>query len=79
MMTLGWPRPILQQGQIWPLMLLYGEKLLESHLMEETYNKWPEWQKVYVEIKILTPGGCLPLPRGYILYKSRQKYVWNQT
>ena len=39
-------------------------KLLESHLMEETYSKWPEWQKVY--IKILTPRGCLPLPRGYI-------------
>ena len=65
-MTLGWPWPILQQGQIWSLMLLYGEKLLESHLMEETYSKWPEWQKVYVKIKILTPGGCLPLPRGYI-------------
>ena len=23
----------------WTLMLLYGEKLLESHLMEETYSK----------------------------------------
>ena len=55
-----------QQGQIWSLMLLYGEKLLENHLMEETYNKWPKWQKVYVKIKILTPGCCLPLPRGYI-------------
>ena len=65
-MTLGWPWPILRQGQIWSLMLLYGEKLLESHLMEETYNKWPEWQKVYVYIKILTPRGCLTLPRGYI-------------
>ena len=31
--------------------------------MEETYNKWPEWQKVYVDIKLLTPRGCLnPLP-----------------
>ena len=45
--------------------LIWG-KLLESHLMEETYRKWPEWQKVYVYIKILTPGGCLPLPWGYI-------------
>ena len=51
MMTLGWPWPILQQGQIWSLMLWYGEKLLESHLMEETYSKWPELQqKVYVKI-----------------------------
>ena len=41
-------------------------KLLESHLMEETYSKWPEWRKVYVYIKILTPRGCLPLSRGYI-------------
>ena len=62
-MILGWP--ILQQGQIWSLMLLYGEKLLESHLMEEIYSKWPEWQKVYVQIK-LTPGSCLCLPRDYI-------------
>ena len=61
-----WPWPILQQGQIWSLMLLYGEKVLESHLMEETYSKWPEWQKVDVKIKILTPGGCLPLPQGFI-------------
>ena len=84
MMTLGWHWPILQQGQIWSLMLSYGEKLLESHLMEETYSKWPEWQKVYVYIKILTPGGCLPLHRGYIciktgtnMYKSRlQRYFF---
>ena len=27
----------------------------KCHLMEETYNKWPEWQKVYVDIKVLTP------------------------
>ena len=47
-------------------MCLYGEKLLEGHLMEETYSKWSEWQKVYVKIKILTPGDCLPLPWGFI-------------
>ena len=27
MMTLGWPWPILRQGQIWFLMLLYGKKV----------------------------------------------------
>ena len=27
MMTLGWPWPILRQGQIWSLMLLYGKKV----------------------------------------------------
>ena len=39
--------------------------MLESHLMEEIYE-WLEWQKVYVDIKILTPRDCLPLPQGYI-------------
>ena len=53
-------------NQIWPLMFLYGGKLLESHLMEETYSIWPEWQKVYVKIKMLTPGDCLPLTWGYV-------------
>ena len=44
-------------------------KLLESHLMEETHSKWPEWQKVYVYIEILTPRGCLAL------YKNMKNYV----
>ena len=30
MMTLGWPWPILRQGQIWSLMLLYGKKVKQS-------------------------------------------------
>ena len=86
-MTLNWPRPILQQGQIWSFMLLYGEQLLESHLMEETYSKWPVWQKVYVKVKILAPGGFLSLSRGYIhvhktgknMYKIRLRryFFWN--
>ena len=27
MMALGWPWPVLRQGQIWSLMLLYGQKV----------------------------------------------------
>ena len=27
LMTLGWPWPVLRQGQIWSLMLLYGKKV----------------------------------------------------
>ena len=42
------------------------ENLLESHLMGETYSRWPEWHDVYVYIKVLTPRGCLSLPQGYI-------------
>ena len=32
----------------------------------ETCNKWLKWQDVSVYTKISSPGGCLPLPRGYI-------------
>ena len=74
-MTLGWPWPILQQGQIWSPMLSYGEKLIESHLMEETYSKWPEWQKVYVKIKFRPQGVVCPGPGAIYMYKNRQKYV----
>ena len=41
-MTLSWPWPILWQSQI--NLVPYAficENLLESHLMEETYSKWP--------------------------------------
>ena len=31
----------------------------------ETCNKWVKWYGLSVDIKILSPGGCLPLPRGY--------------
>ena len=46
------------------------EKLLDSHLMEETYSKWLEWHEVYVYIKILTPGG-LSAPAPGLEYSSR--------
>ena len=32
----------------------------------ETSNKWSKWQNVPVDIKILSPRGCQPLPQGYI-------------
>ena len=31
MVPLGWPWPILWQGQIWSLMLLYGKKIKQCH------------------------------------------------
>ena len=36
----------------------------------ETFNKWPKWQDVPVDIKISSPRGCQPLPWGYIHVKS---------
>ena len=89
MMTLVVLDLVLRVGQICFLMLLYRKiyissgKMLESHLMEETYNKRPEWQKVHVDIKLLTPRGCLPLPEAIYsrikawknVYKIRLKEI----
>ena len=45
--------------------------------MEETYSKWPEWQKVYVNIKILTPGLFTCIKTGINTYKIRlQRYFF---
>ena len=74
MMTLGWPWPILWQGQVWSLMLLYGKKVKQwifrnyCHLCFETSNRWPNWQDVSVDIKTLSPGGCIPLPGAIYMY-----------
>ena len=32
----------------------------------KTCNKWPKCQDVPVDIKISSPRGCQPLPRGYM-------------
>ena len=29
-----------------------------------------KWQDISVDIKTLSPGGCLPLPRGYINHEK---------
>ena len=38
----------------------------------ETYNKWPKWQAVPIDIKIPSPRGCQPLGAIYI-YKIMKK------
>ena len=79
LMTLGWPWPILQQAQIWPLMLLYGKKVKlwffknYCRLWFETSNRWLKWQ-VSVDIKTWSLGGCmLPAPGLYTCIKSWKK------
>ena len=72
----GWPlvdRDLFYGKVKFGLLCFYMGKLLESHLMEETYSKWPEWQKVYIFIKILTPKGYLLLPRDYIHVLKHEK------
>ena len=81
MMTLSWPWPILQHGQIWSLMLLYRKKAKQwiffrncCSLWFETSNRWPKWQEVSVDIKTLSVRGYMPLAPGlYICIKS-----WNK-
>ena len=38
----------------------------------ETSKRYPKWQKVSVDIKILSSECCLPLPRGYIHVLSQE-------
>ena len=45
-----------------------------NDLMEETYNNWPEWQKIYVDIKILTPRLSAPTP-GLYTCKHEKIYI----
>ena len=45
---------------------------LQRHCFE-TCNKWMKWQDISVDIKTLSPGGCLPLPRGYIHVLNHEK------
>ena len=69
--------------QIWPVRYwlekklsgaLWG-KLLEHHLRKETYSKGPEWQKVYVYIKILPQGVVCPYPGAIHMYKNMKNSV----
>ena len=44
-MTLGWPWPILRQGQIWSHRLLYGKKvkiIIFWKLLQPWVSKFPE-------------------------------------
>ena len=40
MMILGWPWPILRQGQIWSLMLLYGKKVKQWIFQKLWCQSW---------------------------------------
>ena len=85
-MTLSWTWPILQQGQIWSLMLLYGEKgktmgfsetIVVYDLKLATDDRSDK--KFLLTPKLCPMGAVCPLLRGYIhvlndgkkLYKIR--------
>ena len=79
MMTLGWPWPILWQGQIWSLMLLYWEKGktvdfsetiiydLKLATVDQSDKKFP------LASKLCPLGAVYPLPWGYIHVLNHEK------
>ena len=79
MKTLSWPWPILQQGQIWPLMPLYGKKVNNGFFRKyyslwfETSSRWPKWQEVLLTSKHFPLGGCMPTAPGYIHVLNHEK------
>ena len=80
MMTLGWPWPILRQGQIWSFMFLYGEKgktmdfsktIVVCDLKLATDD---QSDKKFLLTSILCPlRAVCPLPRGYIHVLNHEK------
>ena len=50
---------------------------LQRHFFK-TCNKWMKWQDISVDIKTLSPGGCLPLLMNIYCIKSDFKEIfWN--
>ena len=80
MMILGWPWPVYSKFKF-ASMCFYMENLhffsknVRKSFNGRNYNKWPEWQTIYVDLKILTPVGCLSLLGAIYMYKSMKKYV----
>ena len=79
-----WHQNIVPKGLSAPVLGLYTcikslKTCIKSDFKEilfKTCNKWswPMWQYyVSVDIIILSPGGCLPLPRGYIHLLNHEK------
>ena len=80
MMILGWPWPILQQGQIWSHMLLYGEKgktmdfseTIVVYDLKLTTDDQSD-KKFQLTSKLCPLGALCPLPRGYIQVSNHEK------
>ena len=82
MMTLGWTWPILQQGQICSLMLLYGKKgktmdFSETIVFYDLNLVSDDWSdmKFLLTSKFCPLGAVCPLPWGYIYVLNHEKIV----
>ena len=58
-------------------MLLYGKIYISSGKMLESHLKWQKLtiNEQNVDIKILSPRGCLSLPLGYIHKNMKKIYI----
>ena len=80
MMTLSRPWPILQQGQIWSLMLLYGkkvkqwifQKLLETIVIYDLKLATSD-KKFLLTSKLCPLGSVCPPAQGYIHVLNHEK------
>ena len=65
----------LPQGYIYIYVLNHEKKMYKIRLQRdfEICNKWVKWLGLSFDIKILCPGGCLPLPRSYIHVLNHEK------
>ena len=66
------PGPGFRWAFTGPLVLWFRNY---CRLWFETSNRWPKLQEVSVDIKTLSPGGCMPPARGYIHVKNHEKIV----
>ena len=74
MMTLSWPWPILQQGQIWSLLLLYG-KMLKLYISENLL-KPVRWKLLHIVVTYSQTDNYMtiyynPRSRSFIYYCPR--------
>ena len=82
MMTLSWPWPILRQGHIWSLMLLYGKKGKTMDLSETVVvydlklaTDDRSGKKILLTSKLCPLGAVCPLPRGYIYVLNHERKI----
>ena len=76
-MTLGWPWPILRQGQIWSCMLLSGKKVKQwifQKLLSSMIWQMTEVTRSFCWHQNFVPWGLFaPLRRGYIHVLNHEK------
>ena len=93
MMTLGWPWPILRQGQIWSCMLLYAEKVKQwifQKLLSSMIWNWQQmirgtrsfcWHQNFVPLGLYAPAPglytCIKSWKKLYKIRLQRDFFWN--